>query len=1698
MRKLPSAIALCIACLLCLPVSTLAWIHGLPASGPPTLTPGALAPHSQTPLMPNVSTDGPRCLDSTWGACDGTQHCIAPTSGTPVESCQPPQEFVTVSGSTSGGTATINYTSYASFIYPTGLPLIISGATQTNWNTPAVHVTAYTANATDVTNCGGGTSITLGLSANPFIVGKTIYVNGLTGTGTNTLVFSMGWSGQTAGNPPPAGDPNGRWTVAAVSGGNVTYCTTSNPTSGTIAVNQDGYYGTAIQPWTVSASACVGVNCSVSFLTPNACASACVSGTTQIAAGQFEGVIISPHFGEEVNFVTYTTGNATSCIIAKSIGTTAAHPDGILYAGAELNGGAYVQATAQTVDPRGAGVSGLSIAAVHPYCVKANVAALSDGEQEIRWIVCPVVGYCGQLTSVVAADATSGSPILKANNHALGSWAIMGLTYGPPGSTGLDSQFPAYDWRYNTTFTSDTSSGITGATAVVSGGQLNVTYPVRTSIPAFPAGQTIALFGFTTGTTGQCGVSAGSHAGTYPTSGVNTLTLTGTCNFPVGSTVNIAGIVAATSGLSTNPTSYTWNGTNVLVQSPAVNCVAGAGACTLNVPGLTAAAYTSGGTVNPNYNGPCLVAASPAPTTTTFSCSTLAAANATPATGGQLTTLGNEFAIVGGGGDNPAPYTPYTVTSGNVSPFTGQMNPHSIALIAVMNATIGGVAQYPQSATITQNFTGCPGQGACGRVAGATYTVWIWRKDAGIDERKAFGAAGSLNPNSSFFFFTNASGNIKSLRSHVDSWNTAATAGPCNEASPVAVGSPLTHYAGTYCATPRQAQTSLIASASTVAQTVTNPSGCLIFSAASNNGAVPLYAGEPVNFASGLDTTSPPLLAQWGLYWIKATGQGGGTGVTLSATPGGACLNEPAGNIVGSVTFVADLGFDSVLFECSGTCSNSNPEQYISMAQGISGAIHFAARGGWLNFAPNTADGASTANTSMWPGPGTLFITSPSQGGRGHQQIGSNQPQLQLSSAVSIGATPPIVTPTAASAASCAPPNAAHTCETLTFAAIVDAATKVANGAAYQAPTSTGSPGQSLVITGMTPSTWNCGTSVAAPCAGNPAAASGGILAANTTSVTFVNDLLAPGATAPSVLGRIIPTSLIMEVAPGTFSFDATLNPLGLCAAAATGISIAPSAGSSVCIAATSNVYNGTSAGLYPLFMLALNDSRNSELASTSNCLPAQTGAGAALTQTSVQQVIWSTNHATLNDIVVLSNNGSFGNAPLNAYNACGTGPFFFATIPALLLGTTVDFWDDSTTWTGPYWGNEYTGQNSVAAAAGTYYITNSSRFNTDLAFDSSSYAFGSLGTYNNGLCINGNQIAVSVNCQGAGPNLIPVSLGGNLDTVNHVPWVVVTGGLDATGAATLCGGSPCIGNTGQTDSGLATVSLKTTTPLTSSAMAGFEVPVVCGVTTLGAVGQAQAMGTPFPTAINGTVSPYTVTFPATTWTNSPCVISGSNAIMYFYNTRHIDFDFWQYSANGAPANGGGSYFDWIYWKDFIQENVTCNCGSTEGLFVQGGNIMNVAFEDSNLVVNQLPYPGGFSFTALGIGAGYSVTNFILRNDVMQGPTGDAGNGLHPSYTDMYIINNNLGVGANQTNFPSISWPSPIQTGFWTASRVAVNPAAGSTAAGGGWTNVAISPTATRATNAATGLPNVAAQQNANSFLALPWYGAVDSGLGTY
>lgn len=611
----------------------------------PTIVAGTAVPQSEDNINPSQSRWAPSCLDATWGTgCNtSTQTCTAPSVGTPLETCQPPLQLYVTGGTGNGTTATITYHSETGYTFPVGTPLMISGATQTAWNTPIAKITslAFTNNGSACTS-GTDWCATIGYSSTPFISGTPIYVGGMQGTlggnqqkqnqnsfGANITsgsccsggVYSVTIDNPIFGTTPPSGDyvigsltfsagtctgapvicpldtrltlqsssgggtvlnftapagaptvtinggfmsyevgsqgPNGKWTPDHVSSTAASYDINASFPHGLDgsfgSLNPANYNGTATQPWPVTASVCnIGGNpksCSVSFAHPTACASSCVTvetaqstSGTQIVAGQFSEAVSAWDSGPVVPLAIQGDVNNPNQEVEECV--AADHVSGMRGVYFAADDGTAVLSSTPILDPWGVGAAYNTndpykanvTNNTYVYCAQFQASSVADGLHEIRAFAVPIAGRISQLTSAITADTSANSATLTSPSHHISFNYRMAVTQS------VDSNFPVYN------------GGTYGGALVLaspyatynSGSPPTVTYTYTlgsSNVKPITVGSLVEIQNVTNNN--QCSITGGSSTGA-----ALTYTYSGGCSFPVGSTVNIAGLSTPTAQTS--------------------------------------------------------------------------------------------------------------------------------------------------------------------------------------------------------------------------------------------------------------------------------------------------------------------------------------------------------------------------------------------------------------------------------------------------------------------------------------------------------------------------------------------------------------------------------------------------------------------------------------------------------------------------------------------------------------------------------------------------------------------------------------------------------------------------------------------------------------------------------------------------------------------------------------------------------------------------------------------------------------------------------------------------------------------------------------------------------------------------------------------------------------------------------------------
>src|SRR6185437_5506713 len=129
--------------------------------------------------------------------------------------------------------------------------------------------------------------------------------------------------------------------------------------------------------------------------------------------------------------------------------------------------------------------------------------------------------------------------------------------------------------------------------------------------------------------------------------------------------------------------------------------------------GMSTAQWSSGGTIEENWNDHCVTINTAASGTITCPLPT-GSASTTLATLGSIQINQNKYTVVGGPGDNPSPFDPAYVAQGTM---TGD----SFNIVPFLSDT-GNYAS---------DDTGCH-LAPCGIAASMNSTLWVWRIEAAI------------------------------------------------------------------------------------------------------------------------------------------------------------------------------------------------------------------------------------------------------------------------------------------------------------------------------------------------------------------------------------------------------------------------------------------------------------------------------------------------------------------------------------------------------------------------------------------------------------------------------------------------------------------------------------------------------------------------------------------------------------------------------------------------------------------------------------------------------------------------------------------------------------------------------------------------------------------------------------------------------
>lgn len=1840
---------------------------GTPNQNVPTMVAGTAIPQSEDNANPSMSRWAPSCLSSEWGTgCNvSTQTCTAPSGGTPVETCQPPLQLYVTGGTGNGTTATIDYHSEAGYVFPTGTPLMISGATEAAWNTPIAKLTSLTF-TNNGSACISATDwcATVGFSSTPgFLTTDPVYVGGMMGTlspmtaamwasnaaspggqanqtgfGANVIsgscctggVLSLTIDNPIFGTTPSVGDyiigglafasgsctgnsaglcvldsrftlqsssgggtvlnftapatqltsvtmnggymsyevgsqgPNGKWTPDHASSTAISYDINSSFPNGLdgayLGPNQGGYDGTATQPWPVTASTCnIGGNpksCSVSFANPTACSSSCVTvetaqstSGTQIVAGQFSEPVMAWDSGPVVPLAIQGDPNNPNrevelCAAADHISSMR----GVYFA---LDGGAAVEATTAILDPWGVGAAYNTndpykanvVNNNYVYCAQFPASSVADGEHEIRAWAVANAGPVGQLTSAITANASNGSATLASPSHHLSHNYRMAVTQS------VDPSFPVYNGgTYNGLLT------LASPYAVYSGGNVTYTYTLGTQlVEPITAGSLVEITNVVT--SNSCSITGGSTTGAQIT-----YTYSGGCSFPVGSTVNIAGLsTPTTQSVSISSIAYN-SGTGVLsvtlpsaawgtspgeqyITQYTISGVTGTGCTSPNgaqpiigfggsgtilefqmAKGLTVC--FTGGTVQSNtysWNGTAIpvVATNGSSNITVNGLSTAAY----PGGSGTITENWNMNCVVSSAQTATSPYSITCPVPNAASTTVASTNTASINVNANLMCVNGGPADEPspydstyrpesvmtpvhfEALPLLPNSCAVPANVGChlepcGNVASMNSTLWLYRKDAGTFEQVNNNTPIYHGNDGSFFVLTNSGGKLQERNAYVDTWNPSAVLSGCSSAPTAALSWDATHatYGGSYCANASYARSDLVYGNpynTFKAATVSgNAPSCLVFTNATY--FTNFYQGEAVAF-SGVDAGS----------------NGDGTNGVLN---------------VGQAYYVyANLGSGQIELSRTG-----------SLASCISAPSHTTITSANLSpdfsntnifFKCNTSLGCSTSNPEL------TVSNAEMSGGTFSSTMYGKLGWFSLLPDTANGTTQHEVDLISGCEGHC---NQFSTTFGRAREGLDRSTTNItitpSNSIGPTLPVTTASGG-SLVGTcnGADPAcqetlTWSAETNcndVYAPCTTtsytgatfqNPNSSSGHDMPGQNIVISGSGNTAwnCGTATAPCQVLSSTNTSVtfLNSAATGAYSGSSTITPLSLAIELPTGTfpnnagspncgnssfqAITPSGGNTMCLAsATINDFNGLAAGLFPVMAGNTSTEHPQTWVPQSNCIINNNGATGSY-PVWVQSVTVNTGDL---DVIVLGTDST--GRPVNAFNPC---PSFQLSYGGFGGSTSGETWDSGNTINGPNW-IEQTNSPYVLdnAQGGVPYITNASRYDVNGPSDYSGYTWGFSSIYNTGNCHNNAGTGFHIRCMGY-DNIVPNTLGGggslNPPSITHT-YASYKDYIQNN--PILCSGSvDCITTNSRvytlSDNGDGTI------PQWLTLEHGVYANCNYGSTTTPMTGvYINKVGV---TWFDQTHNVFEINAaPA-----QACNLS-AGAIAFFGVTFHPDTLFWQTGPWNFPVpQEFASRGQWIVQGNvFISQFDSTGNGNTEGLFSEGGSYQNMAFENGTMANIKIPQPPPILYGGSIYLGSYGNVNWLVKNSnvYVQTATNTSYNAnTSPSWYqqaplhDDFWLNDSLGTSSL---FPYNSGYTPSVAGAftWTSqyfSDYSEQPSFGGTPLTL-FNTGAIFPSDTWGVNA-SGVPSHAGQPSLYSLQESPWHTAVapggDPGTGLY
>lgn len=528
-----------------------------------------------------------------------------------------------------------------------------------------------------------------------------------------------------------------------------------------------------------------------------------------------------------------------------------------------VNGGNFVSATAYPEPNSPIGATGEA-------CAYVNVSDVPAGQLEARAEICPLQGWCRELSSVQAASVPSGSEVVTLPAHGQIPLKVVALT-NPVGDT---TNFATY---------SATSSGTLE------------TYNNLYCIVGTVTPNTFLL--------AKVASASRSDNGTQPFAGV-------TC------APSIVGYIDNTNLIVTTADS---RGTSLANASP-LNFTTGSGGYVCQIAVTTVCPFvttdTSGvgaigvyplsansGTGGLNWTG-----------TATISGTTLTIVTTTFGSIHTGQTLGES-----GGGSI------VTIASGSGSTWTLSAAPGNVGVATAMS-------------------TGTPVEMWAAQIAKAssntTFTMTYW--NAGPHEQFPTVNTQKNHNNNSLFLYVDKS----PITDYTIYANSVALLGGTGLASNSPVNS-IDAAAGV--ATPTNAG---------VAQTIGNNGTCSTFTKTGNTGSGPDFfqVGDPVYMDVGIGS-----VISTGLYYVVSAAT---NVLTLSATPGGSCLND-ATLTSGSAWLYRDFSTTTINLQCYATfgvqCTQQADYAFNTVSEG-----NIATRGSYGKIQPDPGNGSTDLAVPQW------------------------------------------------------------------------------------------------------------------------------------------------------------------------------------------------------------------------------------------------------------------------------------------------------------------------------------------------------------------------------------------------------------------------------------------------------------------------------------------------------------------------------------------------------------------------------------------------------------------------------------------------------------------------------------------------------------------------------------------------------------